>query len=196
MSNEFLYKEYELNYEQLRFYDSRQSSIFQYLFTLTASVATAQFALYKFFTAPTPEFYKCHLFLSTIVFIATVLLFLSMLQNRLYFVFTARQLNAIRAYLLKTDTPGFQNNQLYTSTVFPALKLLSVHTFQLVGAVLISSMFAGSSMYALFPALNRQPSWGCSIFVFILITIIEILYGFRYLYTQGRKTADEAIHRK
>jgi hypothetical protein len=196
MSNEFLYKEYELNYEQLRFYDSRQSSIFQYLFTLTASVATAQFALYKFLTAPTPEFYKCHLFLSCIVFIATILLFLSMLQNRLYFVFTARQLNAIREYLLKTDSPEFKNNQLYTSTKFPALKPLSVHTFQLVGAVLISSMFAGSAMYALFPILNKPPSWKWSILIFILIAIIEFLYGFIYLYTQDRKTADEAIHLK
>jgi len=88
MGNEFLHKEYELNYEQLRFYDSRQESIFLYLFTLTSSVAAAQFAIYKFFSGATQEFYKCHLFLSVVVFIATVLLYLSMLQNRLYFVFT------------------------------------------------------------------------------------------------------------
>ena len=194
MSTDFLYKEYELNYEQLRFYDSRQSSIFKYLFTLTASVATAQFALYKFFTAPTQDFFRCHLFLSSIVFIATVLLFLSMLRNRLYFVLTARQLNAIRGYLLENEVPEFKNNQLYTSTDFSAAKAASVHTLQLIGSVFISSMFAGSSIYALLPAMNLQPSLGWSFLAFVVIAIVEIIFGFVYLNKQGKKTADKAIH--
>jgi hypothetical protein len=45
--NEFLHKEYELCFEQLRFYDERQSNLLKFLFTLTSAVATAQFALYK-----------------------------------------------------------------------------------------------------------------------------------------------------
>jgi len=196
MGNEFLYKEYELNYEQLRFYDSRQSSIFQYLFTLTSSVAAAQFALYKFFQSPTLSFFKCQLFLSVIVFIATLLLFLSMLQNRLYFVFTARQLNAIRKYLLEKEVSEFKNNQLYTSTNFPAIKRTSIHTFQLIGASLISSMFAASSMYALLQSFGQQSSLGWSIFVFTIILIAEILLGYSYLDRQGKKTADKAIHEK
>ena len=69
MGNEFLYKEYELNYEQQRFYDTRHANIFQYLFTLTSSVAVAQFAIYKFFQSPTLAFFKCHLFLSVVVFV-------------------------------------------------------------------------------------------------------------------------------
>lgn len=196
MGNEFLYKEYELNYDQLRFYDSRQSSIFQYLFTLTSSVAAAQFALYRFFQSPTLSFFKCHLFLSVVVFIATSLLLLSMLQNRLYFVFTARQLNAIRKYLLEKEVPGFRDNQLYTSTTFPAIKRSSVHTFQLIGASLISSMFAASSMYALLPSFGQQASVGWSIFIFAIILLAEILLGYTYLYQQGKKTADKAIHEK
>ncbi len=194
MNNAFLYKEYELNYEQLRFYDSRQENTFLYLFTLTSSVATAIFAIYKFFLSATPGFYKCHLFLSTIVFVATVLLYAAMIQNRLYFVFTARQLNAIRAYLLKVETPEFQDNQLYTSTNFPAVKLSSIHTIQLFGAALISSFFAASSMYALFPTMNLNPSIGWTIFIFVVIALIEIIGGFKYLEAHGRKTADEAIH--
>lgn len=196
MGSEFLYKEYELNYEQLRFYDSRQSNIFQYLFTLTASVAAAQFTLYKFFTEPTQVFYQCHLFLSVIVFLATLLLFLSMLQNRIYFVITAKQLNAIRKHLLENESPEFENNQLYISTDFPAVKLCSVHTLQLIGAVLISSLFAGSSMYALLPAINLQASLGGAILVFIIVAGIEISCGFTYLDNQGKKTADKAIHKK
>lgn len=196
MGNEFLYKEYELNYEQLRFYDSRQESIFLYLFTLTSSVAAAQFAIYKFFSGATQEFYKCHLFLSVIVFVATVLLYLSMLQNRLYFVFTARQLNAIRKYLLEREASEFKDNQLYTSTNFPALKFSSIHTMQLIGAILISSLFASSSVYALLPSMGQKASLGWSILIFFIIVIFEIISGFIYLDTHGKKSADEAIHRK
>jgi len=196
MKNEFLHKEYELNYEQLRFYDSRQSSIFRYLFTLTSSVATAQFALYKFFQTPTQSYFRCHLFLSSIVFIATLLLFLAMLQNRLYFVFTARQLNAIRGYLLEKEASEFQNNQLYTSVDFPAIKLSSVHTLQLVGASFISSMFAASAMYAFMPALKETPSLGWSIFTFMIIVAAEIGFGYKYLDEQGKRTSDKAIHEK
>ncbi len=52
-----------------------------------------------------------------------VLLYLAMLQNRLYFVFVARQPNAIRGYLIKVAAEWFEKNQMYTSTNFPALKL-------------------------------------------------------------------------
>lgn len=196
MGNEFLYKEYELNYEQLRFYDSRQESIFLYLFTLTSSVAAAQFAIYKLFSGATQGFYKCHLFLSLIVFIATVLLYLSMLQNRLYFVFTARQLNAIRKHLLENETPKFKDNQLYTSTNFPAIKLSSIHTMQLIGAVFISSLFASSVVYALLSSMNQEVNLGCPIFSFVIIAVFEIISGFIYLDTHGKKSADEAVHRR
>lgn len=95
MANEYLLKEYEQCYIQLRYYDDRHSSILKYLFSLTGAVATAQFAIYKFVQAPTQGFFACQAFLSLIVFIATLLLYLAMLQNRLYFVYIARQLNAL-----------------------------------------------------------------------------------------------------
>lgn len=196
MGNEFLYKEYELNFEQQRFYDSRHANTFRYLFTLTSSVAVAQFALYKFFQSSTPSFFKCHLFLSVIVFVATALLFVSMLQNRLYFVFTTRQLNAIRKYLLEKEAAKFKDNQLYTSKNFPAIKRLSVHTLQLIGAALISSMFAASSMYSLLPVLGYQTSLCLPIFILIIIFSLEIISGYAYLEKQGKKSADEAIHAK
>ena len=52
-------------------------------------------------------------------------------------------------HLMEIAADGFGKNQLYTSTSFPALKPLSIHTFQLVGAALISSIFAGASAYGL-----------------------------------------------
>jgi hypothetical protein len=72
------------------------------------------------FHGATGGFFRFAAILSGLVFIATLLLFLALLQNRLYFVYVARQLNAIRGYLMQVEAHDFKNNQMYTSTNFPA----------------------------------------------------------------------------
>ena len=197
MSSEldFLIKEYELCFEQLRFYDNRQENLLKYLFTLTTSVATAQFAIYKLIHTIDSRFFIFQTFLSVIVFIASTLLFLSMLQNRLYFVYIARQINAIRDFFLSHDSAEFKSNQLYTSTSFPALKLFSVHTFQMLGAAMLCGLYAGSFSYGLI-SLSQLIDYRntCSIIVFIIVSLLFTIGGSIYLFINGRKKADEAIH--
>ncbi len=194
MSDNFLIKEYELCFEQLRFYDARQMNVLKYLFSLSSAVATAQFAVYKFLKAPTQGFFACQAFLGATVFAATLLLYLSMLQNRLYFVYIARQLNAIRGHFLKIQASDFQNNQLYTSTDFSALKLFSVHTFQLIGAAMISALFSGVAVFGIQNAYQNNSSITLSLIVFLFVLFIEIIGGMLYLYSSGRKSPDHSIH--
>ena len=194
MSNEYLMKEYELCFEQLRYYDTRHSDILKYVFSLTSAVATAQFAVYKFLQSPTIDFYACQAFLSTLVFVATLLFYMAMLQNRLYFVYIARQLNAIRGFLMENEAQGFNNNQLYTSTDFPALKPSSVHTFQLLGVSLISSLFSGLSFFSIPQALGMEKLLGCTIVFTLIIALLEIVGGILYLKNSNKKNADQVIH--
>jgi hypothetical protein len=194
MANEYLMKEYGLNFEQLRFYDDRYNNTLKYLYTLSSAVATALFAIYKLMEGCTQGFFGCQLFLSTVVFVATLLLYLTMLQNRLYFVFTARQLNAIRGYLMANAADTFANNQLYTSTDFSALQPSSVHTFQLIGAALISALFAGISAYSFCPTFGQEPCIAAAILIFALVAFIEIFGGMRYLVANSKKSADQAVH--
>src|SRR5208337_3891264 len=181
MAHEYLLKEYELCFEELRFYDTRNDNLLKYTFSLTSAVATAEFAVYQLLKGPTTGFFGCGAILSGLVFIATVLLFLAMLQNRLYFVYMARQLNAIRGYLMEVAAEGFTNNQLYTSTSFSALKPFSVHTFQLLGAALISSLFAGASAFAIRPAFGCKPHIAIGSWTSILVLAVEVTGGIRYL---------------
>lgn len=194
-NNQFLLKEYEMCFEQLRFYDTRSSNLLKYLFALTTSVATAQFAIYKLNQTFNESFYIFQVFLSAIVFIASVLLFLSMLQNRLYFVYIARQINAIRGFFLNIDSSEFKSNQLYTSTNFPALKPFSVHTFQLLGSAMLCGLYAGSLACGI-SSLSKNPEnkliWGSC--VFILMSILLSIIGAVYLSKTGSKKADNAIH--
>jgi hypothetical protein len=194
MANEYLLKEYELCFEQLRFYDTRQESLLKYLCSLSAAVATAQFAVFQLLHGPTAGFLACEALLSGLVFIATLLLYLAMLQNRLYFVFVARQLNAIRGYLMKVAAEGFEKNQMYTSTNFPALKPMSVHTLQLIGAALISSLFAGASAYGVSAAFMCGQKVALAVGTVLVVFIIEVGGGMMHLLGQG--SADKVIHGK
>lgn len=194
MEHEYLLKEYELCFDQLRFYDTRHESLLKYLFSLTSAVATAQFGIYQLLHSSTAEFFRCGAILSGLVFVATALLLLAMLQNRLYFIFVARQINAIREYLMEVAAEGFKNNQMYTSAEFPALNLLSLHTLQIFGTTLVSSAFAGTSAFMVGPAFGGSPRSAVGLWTFGIILLTELGGAIAYLKSSSRKTADEAIH--
>lgn len=194
MDNTYLMKEYELCFAQLRFYDERHESILKYIFSLATAVATAGVAVYKLLNGATAAFFLCEVLLSGIVFIATLLLGFAMLQNRLYFVYVARQLNAIRGYLMKTAAGEFKDNQMYTSTDFPALKPFSVHTFQLLGAALISAVFAGLCAYSVGPAHGHGTHPGVGLVICLTVFVSEAAGGSWYLAISGRKPADISVH--
>jgi hypothetical protein len=195
--NQFLLKEYEMCFKQLRFYDTRSSNLLKYLFTLTTSVATAQFAIYKLNQSIDERFYILQIFLSAIVLIASLLLFFSMLQNRLYFVYIARQINAIRGFFLKFDSSEFKSNQLYTSTNFPALKPFSVHTFHLLGSAMLCGLYAGSLAYGVSSlSTNSENEQIWALVIFISVSTLLSILGAVYLSITGSKKADKAIHGK
>ncbi len=95
---------------------------------------------------------------------------------------------------MSSETGAFANNQLYTSTDFPAFKPSSVHTYQLIGAALISSLFAGLSAFAALRAWGGTLSYGLGMLVVLIIALLEIAGGVKYLSERGRGSADEAIH--
>ncbi len=194
VNNSFLLKEYEINFEQLSFYDSRQADTFKYFFTLTSAVVVAQFAIYKLQGA-TEVFYACLLAMSSIVFVASVLLYTVMLQNRIYFVLISRHLNAIRGYFLKKEVPDFKENQLSISTDVAVIKSSSIHIIQLVGASLISSMFAVTIFYSLRGVFQEPPlEWEYLLLGFIIMVFCHIFFGCKYLNEHGKKKVDQTMH--
>ena len=195
MPSEFLLKEYDLCFEQLRFYDTRQEELLKYLFTMTSAIAAAQFAVLQFLGKPTQTFFAAQGFLSFVVFIASLLLYLMILQNRLYFVFIARQINAIRKYMLQTDAAAFMENQLYTSTSFSAFKWMSVHSFQILGAAMISSLFAAVSTFGILHAVEVSCTLISTVLVWLVVIVSEVIGGAIYLKRKSAKDADTAVHR-
>ena len=150
MAHEYLLKEYEQCFEQVRFYDKRQANTLKYLFSLTFTIATAYFAIYKLPGGPPDVFIKFQVVVSGLVSIVTVLLYVAALENRLYFAVAARQVNAIREYFLEIEAKagGFSENRMWTGTDMPAVHRSSLHTALILGAALISSLFVGAFGYA------------------------------------------------
>lgn len=188
--HEFLYREYELCFQQLRYYDSRQNDLLKYLVALATSVAAAQFAIFKFFRSVTDEFFFCLTFLATVMVVASLLIHTAMLQNRLYFTFTARQLNAIRAYLLANAAPDFEDNQLWTSADVAAFNLFSVHSFMLAGSSVLVSLSAAISAYSISSWWAGVPSWVAVATAFAVAFLLVTVGGAYYLGSQGRRRPD------
>jgi len=193
MANEYLLKEYELCFDQLRFYDTRHDELTRYLFTLTSAVAAAGFAVLEFLKSTTPAFYAALSVLSAIVFLATILLYIAMLQNRLYFVFVARQINAIRLYFLTTEAVAFTANQLYTLADFPAFRIRSLHTIHLIGAALVSSVFAGSTACGLASSMTCAHPSAIALVAACSVACVETVLGVIYLKSGGKKSANDFL---
>ena len=181
----FLLKEYELCYEQLRYYDNRHSSTLKYLIALTSSMATAMFAIYKVLGTLNNTFYIVMLLLSFVVFIGSIILYLMMLQNRVYFVLVAKQLNSLRSYFCE-KCPGFEN-QLWVSTAISPFKLFSVHSFQMFGGIVVSSLFAAAGIHSLYPILGHEPNLKRTFGFFIVVILFLTASGALYLVLQGNK---------
>jgi hypothetical protein len=96
---------------------------------------------------------------------------------------------------MEVAADGFTNNQMYTSTNFPALKPASVHSIQLLCAVLISSLFAGAAAYGSLAELNATFDLHAVIIVVIAMVFLgETVLSFLCL-KQSKESADIAIHR-
>jgi hypothetical protein len=84
---------------------------------------------------------------------------------------------------------------MYTSTNFPALKPASVHSIQLLSAVLISSLFAGAAAYGSLAELDDTFDLHAVIIVVVAVVFLsEMVLSFVCL-KQSKESADVAIHR-
>jgi hypothetical protein len=180
MTEEFLLKEYELCFEQLRFYDKREESILKYTFSIVSVVGTALFAVYKYLEEKRVPFpFGALAALSVLLFFITLLLFLAAVSNRYYFVTSARQVNAIRKYYLeKEKNPegfGTEKNRMWTDPKWKFLNYRSLHTYILLGVAVLSSVFAGVFAYAI-GAASGCP-WGYAAVAFLVALGAEVALG-------------------
>ena len=193
MSNtDYLMKEYELCFEQLKYYDTRHTATLKYLVTLASAVATALFALYKYFGAPNPEYFILQALLAILVWVGSLLLHLSMVENRVYYVRIARQINMIRDFFLKSTAGEFRpRNQLWRSAEMPMFRFGSLHTHQLMGSVLTSSAFLGLLVYSILSAKGLENPFAAGILGTLVCFVLVFLGSAIYLSIESKKSVNK-----
>ncbi|GBE04595.1 hypothetical protein BMS3Abin10_00211 [bacterium BMS3Abin10] len=194
----FLLKEYEECFNQLRYYDDRQLSLLKFSITISSSIATAILALYNIFGITSETFWLILMFLGCLVSFGLCLITAAMVQNRLYFIYPTRQVNAIRQFMISNNIPEFlEHNQMYLDSKFPAFKWRSIQTIMIVGNNVLATVYFALSILSFYKIKNSMGEisldavfWWSIIFFFLLFLSSSI-----YLIIKGKKNSDAAIHK-
>jgi hypothetical protein len=180
---EFTRKDFELCFEQLKFYDDRQISALKYIFLISSGAASLVFTVYGLVETANPVFFGFLAFLAFVIFLTTLILYCSALQNRIYFVLTAGHINRIRKYFMYQLIP---DDYYYYERRF-ALNWKSAHTYIMVGSTVFSALFLGLFVYFIRPASGQTASIRDFIITVVATAVIETATGMAYWYYRDRQ---------
>ena len=193
--NEFLKAEYEACRDLLKHYDHRHLSLVKFTTGISSSVVSLIFGFYTLRSDADPNFWYFVGVLTGITAIGLLSVFASMVQNRLYFIYPVRQMNAIRRTMLEHVAADFSDNQMYLTTDIRPFKFLSIHTLMnLLVAIQVGALLA----FSWFAITVDIANIGSSIFKAIVGGLIASISVFTlssiYLKRQGKYHPDRAIH--
>ena len=193
--NEFLKAEYEASRDLLKHYDQRHLSLVKFTTGTSSTVVSLVFGFYTLSSDAHAYFWKFAGVLAGITGIGLLVVFASMVQNRLYFIYPIRQMNAIRKAMLTQVVAEFSDNQMYLATDVRPFKLLSMHTLMNFLVALQVSIFLAFSWFCMTVDLsNVAPSIvGCLVGMACISILIFALSAI-YLARQGQKHPDKAVH--
>ena len=193
--NEFLKKEYEICIDLIKYYDQRQVSSLQISAGLSSAVATVLLALAHDVQVLTPPFLHLIALTAGVTAISLTAFLTMMVQTRLYFIFPARQANAIRSKELAEIEDQFTNNRMYLDSSFPAFKIASTQSAMFALVCLQIGVFTGLCIYALGTARTLVPhDFLTALISGSAIAVVLFVIACSYLNSKGTMTADLAIH--
>lgn len=197
--DEFLKLEYEKSIDLIKYYDERLQSLVKFAAGLSAALPAFLISVYRF--GPREVTDDIHFYIGLLCLMTTVgllTIFVTMVQNRLYFVQPARQANSIRRVMVESiDVDGF-SNRMYTNPDFPAWKVTSSQTVLMLFTALQAGVyFAIFLAFALIPIESDRATTLCASAIGgFALTACTMIFAARYLKSKGKASADEAVHEK
>lgn len=191
--DDFLRLEYEQCLALIKYYDERLNDLVKFASGLSAAVPSVVFAFNGLGGRGPSYFWQFVGFASTAAMLSLWSVFTALVQNRLYFTYAARQVNAIRRRMVIES--GFENNRMYTDDSFPAFKWRSAHTVLYGFVCLQASLFLAVTVFALLQA-GMLFGWAIliSLASALLVGSFAIWRAATYLSNRGRLSADEGVH--
>lgn len=197
MMNEFLKLEYERCMDLVKYYDERHHSLMKFATGLSSSVPTLLLGIYGLGANITPVFWDVAAFICLVTMIGLSSIVAAITQTRLYFIYPARQINAIRREFLCTVAKEFTDNQMYLDTSFNAFKWSSSQTIQQAIVALQVGLFGGLAVFSWNAnSLARINNICISSVVTVLTASLVFLISAHYLMKKSQFHPDKAVHGK
>lgn len=194
--NEFLKLEYEQCLSLIKYYDERHQALVRYCAGVSSAVPSLLLGFYQLGADVTPHFWSFTALVAGITTIGLLAIYTVLIQTRLYFVYPARQVNAIRKAALKEVADIFDCNQMYTDIRFNAFKWSSSYSLLNIFVALQVGAFLGLTVFALcVNSLSRR--WLTFIAITIALVTAALIFSIsgRYLYIRSRSHPDVSVHR-
>ena len=175
----------EIEYKQclasLKYYDDRHLSLLKFATGISSVAPPIIYALYNLDIETDLDYWNFMTFLSLITAIGLSALFVAMIQNRLYFIYPARQVNSIRKSQFQSKNPPVFQNQMYTDVDINAFKWMSSQTLMNLFVSFQISFFLGMAYFSInIEKFTNSSSIFNSLFVVIIAALL--IFGFSSLY--------------
>jgi len=175
----------EIEYKQclasLKYYDDRHLSLLKFATGISSVAPPIIYALYNLDIETDLDYWSFMTFLSLITAIGLSALFVAMIQNRLYFIYPARQVNSIRKSQFQSKNPPVFQNQMYTDVDINAFKWMSSQTLMNLFVSFQISFFLGMAYFSInIEKFTNSSSIYNSLFVVIITALL--IFGFSSLY--------------
>lgn len=195
--SDFLKTEYEQCLLLMKFYDERQFNLVKYSATVTSAVPTLLATVYKLGNEANEFFWHFVLVAAVASIISITSIFFGMVQTRLYFVYPARQVNAIRSYLMKQHIESGFDNQMYVSTKFNAFKFFSTQSLMMLFVAIEIGFFVALSYYSTLKiATVSNYSLLISLALGTILSTILVVISGSYLHFKSKDHPDRSIHKE
>ncbi|MGI9534655.1 MAG: hypothetical protein ACR2NW_06875 [Thermodesulfobacteriota bacterium] len=175
----------EIEYKQclasLKYYDDRHLSLLKFATGISSAVPPVIFALYNLDVETDLDYWNFVTFLSLITALGLSALFVAMIQNRLNFIYPARQVNSIRKSQFLGKNPPLFQNQMYTDIDIKAFKWMSSQTLMNLFVSFQISFFLGMTHFSMsIEEFTNTSTIYCSLSVVILSALV--IFGISSLY--------------
>lgn len=175
----------EIEYKQclasMKYFDDRYLSLLKFATGIASAAPPVIYVLFNLDFETDLDYWNFMTFLSLITALGLSALFVAMIQNRLYFIYPARQVNSIRNSQFSGKNPPVFQNQMYTDTNINAFKWVSSQTLINLFVSLQISFFFGMAYFSLNNNQFPIESLICRSLFFAVFTAL-VIFGISSIY--------------
>jgi hypothetical protein len=192
----FLEADFNQCFQQMRHYDIQLFDSVKFLSTAYVGLIGIGIGLYEFGLKESRDFSTAILVTFFVALLFGFFMYMVILRNRMYFVQVARYVNEIRNTFLENKPMGFENkSKMFTNCKQPPFFNRQSSTAYLMYSIAsINSILCGAIIYILFSKASCL--WCRSIAGVIILLVLQLLFGIRYLKNREGKSASSSVFGK